>query len=780
MRCEREREGFLLYLNTCKFACTSNRKKARRIDASVCNYSAVLVSHPDMDHLGGLPYAVGKLGLKAPIYITGAGHKMGQMFMYDAYLTHHASSEETAFDLDDVDAAFGNMVQLRYRQDVVLRGESRGNSGEISITPYPAGHMIGGAIWKIQVGGNEVVYAVDYNHRREVHLNGTLLESWFSRPALLITDACGMGRAPVHAEVNEKLLIETCLGCLRSEGSVLIPIDAAGRVLEILLILNKYWNEKRLPYPLAVVGPMVHTTLDFARSQLEWMNESLVKSLGHTKDNPLALRGVSLCASMAEVKKLPRDPKVVLATSCSMNDGPSRILCTWWASQPNSAIILALQPEKNSLADQILLADADRRAAPPGAPPPTICIPMSKRVQLKGDELKQYEEEQLQKQQADAVSQASSMSVQDVVVDETEDKKNNRTPQQARRRSSVTVIGHAARDEVGLSEAHKDLPTSAGKDDLKLDNMDLDDGSGWDNYLLEGFETPIEAAAPLFPDEDDWENIQYDDYGAVVDVDKLDADNGIAGGSLSQALASEAAAERYGNEGGDEGMDVVKPEVPTKIETKEVTIQLVAQIVRIDFDGKADGNSVQTMLSHVAPRSAILVHGSPEATEKLASVLVNELEGLHSNIVVPNLMEPVEIKVGSSLKVILSDNLVKSVAMHPIMDYELGWMDARTRVVTERKMDDQVGEAEIVLEKQQAKEENNAYGGIFIGDVKLSQLKRALGAANIGSRFAGGGLYCDGQVLVKRGEAGGLVIEGSLGDEYYKIRDIVYSQYHLC
>lgn len=741
----------------------------------------MLVSHPDMDHLGGLPYAVGKLGLKAPIYITGAGHKMGQMFMYDAYLTHHASNEETPFDLDDVDAAFGNMVQLRYRQDVVLRGESGENSGEISITPYPAGHMIGGAIWKIQVGGsNEVVYAVDYNHRREVHLNGTLLESWFPRPSLLITDACGMGRAPVHAEVNEKLLIETCLGCLRSEGSVLIPVDAAGRVLEILLILNKYWNEKRLTYPLAVVGPMVHTTLDFARSQLEWMNESLVKSLGHTKDNPLALRCVSLCASMAELKKLPRGPKVVLATSCSMNDGPSRMLCTWWASQPNAAIILALQPEENSLAAQLLEADAGRWVAPPGAPPPIIHVPISKRVPLKGDELKQYEEAQKQKQEVVEVSQASSMSAQDIPVDETEDKKNNRTPQQARRRSSVTVISHAARDEVGLSEAHKEMPTSAGKDDLKLENMDLDDGSGWDNYLLEGFETPIEAAAPLFPDEDDWENIQYDEYGAVLDVDKLDTDTGVAGGSLSQALASEAAAERYANEGGDEGMDVVKPEVPTKIETKEVTVQLAARVVRIDFDGKADGNSVQTMLTHVAPRSAILVHGSAEATEKLASVLMNELEGLHSNIVVPKLMEPVEIKVGSSLKVILSDTLVKAVEMHPIMEYELGWMDARTRVVVERKMDDQAGEAEIILERQQNKEENSTYGGIFIGDVKLSQLKRALGAANIGSRFAGGGLYCDGKVMVKRGEAGGLVIEGSLGDEYYKIRDIVYSQYHLC
>ena len=38
----------------------------------------------------------------------------------------------------------------------------------MTITPLPAGHMIGGAIWKIsKEGEEEIVYAVDYNHKRE-------------------------------------------------------------------------------------------------------------------------------------------------------------------------------------------------------------------------------------------------------------------------------------------------------------------------------------------------------------------------------------------------------------------------------------------------------------------------------------------------------------------------------------------------------------------------------------------------------------------------------------
>ena len=50
--------------------------------------------------------------------------------------------------------------------------------------------MIGGSVWRISTAaGEDVVYAVDYNHRKELHLNGTPLANLFSRPALMIADA---------------------------------------------------------------------------------------------------------------------------------------------------------------------------------------------------------------------------------------------------------------------------------------------------------------------------------------------------------------------------------------------------------------------------------------------------------------------------------------------------------------------------------------------------------------------------------------------------------------
>ena len=52
---------------------------------------AVLLTYPDLPHLGALPVAVGKLGLSCPVYATVPVYKMGQMFLYDIYQVwrHH-------------------------------------------------------------------------------------------------------------------------------------------------------------------------------------------------------------------------------------------------------------------------------------------------------------------------------------------------------------------------------------------------------------------------------------------------------------------------------------------------------------------------------------------------------------------------------------------------------------------------------------------------------------------------------------------------------------------
>lgn len=51
-----------------------------------------------------------------------------------------------------------------------------GKGHGLTITPYATGHMVGGAMWKIVKEGEEdIIYAVDYNHKKERYNMNTLL-----------------------------------------------------------------------------------------------------------------------------------------------------------------------------------------------------------------------------------------------------------------------------------------------------------------------------------------------------------------------------------------------------------------------------------------------------------------------------------------------------------------------------------------------------------------------------------------------------------------------------
>lgn len=41
------------------------------------------------------------------------------------------------------------------------------NGIQLEITPHEAGHTLGGTVWRIKTETDDIVYAVDYNHKKE-------------------------------------------------------------------------------------------------------------------------------------------------------------------------------------------------------------------------------------------------------------------------------------------------------------------------------------------------------------------------------------------------------------------------------------------------------------------------------------------------------------------------------------------------------------------------------------------------------------------------------------
>lgn len=115
---------------------------------------------------------------------------------------------------------------------------------------------------------------------------------------------------PVQFAANNRdaKMLDIVMATLRNDGSVLMPVDTAGRVLELMLLLEKHWAQNRLSYTLALLAPVAYNTLEFAKTQLEWMNEQVAKGFDSSrdKDNPFSMRLVPQQCPICELPLLTR------------------------------------------------------------------------------------------------------------------------------------------------------------------------------------------------------------------------------------------------------------------------------------------------------------------------------------------------------------------------------------------------------------------------------------------------------------------------------------------
>ncbi|KAF7234421.1 hypothetical protein EG68_12368 [Paragonimus skrjabini miyazakii] len=220
----------------CGWCPVANPDYVKKLSQWARHIDAVLLSHQGLRHLGLLPYLVGSCGLKCPVYATTPVYKMGQLTLYDFYQSMWASEDFSAFTLDDVDAAFDLVTQVKYHQTVNLPGRGRG----LCITPLPSGHTLGGTIWKLVKEDTDIVYAVDFNHKKERHLNGATFDACM-RPRLLILDASNALYSHPRRKDRDENLRQCILKSLRRGGNILIAVDTAGRCLEIAHFLEQCW-----------------------------------------------------------------------------------------------------------------------------------------------------------------------------------------------------------------------------------------------------------------------------------------------------------------------------------------------------------------------------------------------------------------------------------------------------------------------------------------------------------------------------------------------------------
>ncbi|KAF2069615.1 hypothetical protein CYY_009063 [Polysphondylium violaceum] len=576
---------------------------------------AVLLSYPDLTHMGGLPYAVGKLGLKGTIYATTPTFKMGQMFLYDLYQNKMEQQEFELFDLDDVDACFEKkrFQELSFSQHYTFEG---GKGNGISITPYLAGHMIGGAIWKITKETDTIIYAVDYNHRKEGHLDGLQLTSDLLKPSLLITDSRNALKSTSFKKTDrDKMLLDTMRQTLRSNGNVLLPVDTAGRVLELLLCIESYWSQNRLGlYDVVFLNHETSNICEFAKSQLEFMSAAASIKFEQRNENVFSFRNIKLCNSIHELDSLS-NPKVVLASSQDMETGFSRDLFIQWAQDPRNLIMMTDVIHENTLSSQLFNIFKQKSKGE------SIQLNQGRRVDLEGEELREYE-----------------LKVQ-------KEKDEIKLAEKKRKEEELELQR--------LSNPDQDQD----QDIIKIENI---------NPFKNRFDLSMdiiikEGVLPMFPYFE--KHIKWGEYG--------EEDDTMVKENFEDTMDEEMVAV--------DTVDVEYEDKPKKIVNQQFNIQVNCKLQNIDYEGCSDGRSIKTIIQQISPTNLVLIRGNDQCSSNIKNYVVDNLRVKNVYIPDINQQLDLTSDT-NVYKVILKDSLVNTLKPSKLSGYEISYIEAKVEV----------------------------------------------------------------------------------------------------
>ncbi|ESO87748.1 hypothetical protein LOTGIDRAFT_234977 [Lottia gigantea] len=415
---------------------------------------------------------------------------------------------------------------------------------------------------------------------------------------------------------------------------------------------------------------------------------------------------------------------VVLASTPDLQSGFSRDLFIAWCGNPKNSIVLTTRTSPGTLARE-LIDNPQLRC---------ITIDVQRRVELEGIELEDFLRKKQEKDASEAKSKANNS-----VLEELE-----------------------SSDESESEMELEGLYQNKGKHDLMMKP---------EGKAKSGFFKQAKKSYPMFHFHE--EKIRWDEYGEIIKPEDY---------TIAENVTAEEEVKKPEKTFEEEAMQE-NADLPTKCVASTVTLDVNARIQYIDFEGRSDGESMRKILERVKPRQLVLVRGTPEATDTLAEYCTTS-SLIQGTIFKPRVGHTIDATTESRIfQAKLRDHLVTSLNFAKAKDIELAWIDAQLTYSQhdEDSMEDGQNRETDMVPLLDCLPPNKVptHNSVFINEPKLSDFKLVLLQEGIPCEFVAGVLICNNMVAVKRNEAGRIQLEGTLCNEYFRVRELLYQQYAI-
>lgn len=165
--------------------------------------------------------------------MTHATKAIYRWLLLDYIKVSNISVDNMLYDEADLERSMARIETVNFHQDLTACG--------VKFTPYYAGHVLGAAMFLIEIAGVKILYTGDYSREEDRHLMAAEVPP--VSPDVLITESTYGVHVHEDRATRERRFTGVVNEIVSRGGRCLIPVFALGRAQELLLILDEYWQK---------------------------------------------------------------------------------------------------------------------------------------------------------------------------------------------------------------------------------------------------------------------------------------------------------------------------------------------------------------------------------------------------------------------------------------------------------------------------------------------------------------------------------------------------------
>merc|ERR1719204_1947731 len=290
----------------------------------------LLVSHFHLDHAACVPYLVEKTRFQGRVFMTHPTKSIYKLILEDfVKVSQFTQAEQTLFEKSDLDESMKKIETVDFHEQQTVNG--------IKFQAFYAGHVLGAAMFQIEIGDVKILYTGDYSMYDDRHLRGAEIPS--ESPDILLVESTFGVQQLRPIEQREKDFLDIIHRVVKRGGRCLIPVFAMGRAQELMLIVDEYWSKhpELHSIPVYYASNMAKKSMQVYSTFRNMMSDRFQDDLAVY--NPFDFRFIQNLRNRGQFNDI--GSSVVFASPGMLQSGMSREFFEQWAPERKNAVIVA-------------------------------------------------------------------------------------------------------------------------------------------------------------------------------------------------------------------------------------------------------------------------------------------------------------------------------------------------------------------------------------------------------------------------------------------------------